>query len=151
MEARLFLAACIMYTFTLSTRWLQKKNKLTLPSVFNKWHAIFLFLILTCALYVFLFVMNGGTGDPYPVKKFLLGEIVVLGISAYGFFSAKKADKTATFHHRTCRQIRPFHVQFVWAYPPPCSQYMEGRLAVLPRAPKAKILLLRKAQKHLPY
>ncbi len=93
MEARLFLAACIMYTFTLSTRWLQKKNKLTLPSVFNKWHAIFLFLILTCALYVFLFVMNGGTGDPYPVKKFLLGEIVVLGISAYGFFSAKKADK----------------------------------------------------------
>lgn len=93
MEARLFLAACIMYTFTLSTRWLQKKNKLTLPSVFNKWHAIFLFLILTCALYVFLFVMNGGTGDPYPVKKFLLGEIVVLGISSYGFFSAKKADK----------------------------------------------------------
>lgn len=93
MEARLFLAACIMYAFTLSTRWLQKKNKLTLPSVFNKWHAIFLFLILTCALYVFLFVMNGGTGDPYPVKKFLLGEIVVLGISAYGFFSAKKADK----------------------------------------------------------
>lgn len=93
MEARLFLAACIMYTFTLSTRWLQKKKKLTLPSVFNKWHAIFLFLILTCALYVFLFVMNGGTGDPYPVKKFLLGEIVVLGISAYGFFSAKKADK----------------------------------------------------------
>lgn len=93
MEARLFLAACIMYTFTLSTRWLQKKKKLTLPSVFNKWHAIFLFLILTCALYVFLFVMNGGTGDPYPVKKFLLGEIVVLGISSYGFFSAKKADK----------------------------------------------------------
>ncbi len=93
MEARLFLAACIMYAFTLCTRWLQKKNKLTLSSVFNKWHAIFLFLILTCALYVFLFVMNGGTGDPYPVKKFVLGEIVVLGIAAYGFILAKKADK----------------------------------------------------------
>ena len=93
MEARLFLAACIMYAFTLCTRWLEKKNKLTLPSIFHKWHALFLFLILTCALYVFLFVMNGGTGDPYPIQKFFLGEIVVLGIAAYGFISAKKADK----------------------------------------------------------
>lgn len=92
MEARLFLVACIMYAFTLSTRWLQKKNKLTLPSVFNKWHALFLFLILTCALYIFLFVMNGGLGEPYPIKKFILGEIVVIGISIYGFVSAGKAD-----------------------------------------------------------
>jgi len=93
MEARLFLAACVMYAFTLGTRWLQKRNKLTSPSVFNKWNALFLFLILTCALYVFLFVINGGTGDPYPVQKFILGEIVVLGISIYGLISAKKADK----------------------------------------------------------
>ena len=93
MEARLFLAACIMYTFTLATRWLQRKGKLTLPSVFNKWHATFLLLILTCALYVFLFVMNGGAGEPYPVKKFILGEMVIVAIAIYGWIDAKKADK----------------------------------------------------------
>lgn len=92
MEARLFLAACIMYAFTLATRWLQRKNKLTLSSVFNKWHAIFLFLILTCALYVTLFVMNGGLGEPYPLKKFIIGEMIVLGISVYGYIIAGKAN-----------------------------------------------------------
>ncbi len=92
MEARLFLAACIMYAFTLATRWLQRKNKLTLSSVFNKWHAIFLFLILTCALYVALFVMNGGLGEPYPLKKFIIGEMIVLGISVYGYIIAGKAN-----------------------------------------------------------
>ena len=92
MEARLFLAACVMYTFTLVTRWLQKKNKLTLPHIFKKWNAIFLFLILTCALYVFLFVMNGGLGEPYPINKFILGELMVIGISIYGYMVAGKAD-----------------------------------------------------------
>ena len=92
MEARLFLAACIMYVFAWATRWLQKKNKLTLPSVFNKWHALFLFLILTCALYILLFVMNGGLGEPYPINKFMLGELIILGIAVYGFISAGKAD-----------------------------------------------------------
>lgn len=94
MEARLFLAACIMYAFTLATRWLQRKNKLTLSSVFNKWHAIFLFLILTCALYVALFVMNGGLGEPYPLKKFIIGEMIVLGISVYGYIIAGKANSS---------------------------------------------------------
>ena len=92
MEARLFLAACIMYAFTLTTRWLQKKKKLTLPAVFNKWHAAFLFLILTCALYVALFVMNGGQGEPYPIKKFLLGELIIVALAAYGYKAAGKAD-----------------------------------------------------------
>ena len=91
MEARLFITACIMYGFMLLTRWLQKKNKLTLPQIFNKWHSAFLFLSLTCALYVFLFVMNGGLGEPYPVGKFIMGEIVVLAIAGHGFFKAKKA------------------------------------------------------------
>ena len=93
MEARLFLAACIMYGFMLLTRWLKKHNKLTLPTIFNKWHAAFLFLILTCALYIFLFVMNGGLGEPYPVKKFIIGELIVLGISIYGYISAGKANQ----------------------------------------------------------
>ncbi len=92
MEARLFLAACIMYAFTLTTRWLQKKKKLTLPAVFTKWHAAFLFLILTCALYVALFVMNGGLGESYLVKKFLLGELIIVALSAYGYKAAGKAD-----------------------------------------------------------
>ncbi len=93
MEARLFFAACIMYGFMLLTRWLKKHNKLTLPAVFNKWHAAFLFLILTCALYIFLFVMNGGLGEPFPVKKFIIGELIVLGISIYGYISAGKATE----------------------------------------------------------
>lgn len=92
MEIRLFLAACIMYAFALVTRRLQAKKKLTLPHIFHKWHALFLFCILTCALYVFLFVMNGGTGNPYPVDKFIFGEILVLAIAIYGWFSAKKAN-----------------------------------------------------------
>lgn len=95
MEARLFTAACIMYAFMLGTRWLKKHNKLTLPHIFNKWHAGFLFLILTCALYIFLFVMNGGLGEPYPVKKFIVGEILVLGASIYGYFTASKAGEKA--------------------------------------------------------
>ncbi len=95
MEARLFTAACIMYAFMLLSRWLKKHNKLTLPTVFNKWHASFLFLILTCALYVFLFVMNGGRGEPYPVGKFIIGELVVIGISIYGYISAGKANAKA--------------------------------------------------------
>ncbi len=92
MEARLFIAACIMYAFMLLSRWLKKHNKLTLPNVFNKWHLSFLFLILTCALYVFLFVMNGGTGEPYPVSKFIIGELVVIGVSIYGYITAGKAN-----------------------------------------------------------
>ena len=88
----MFLAACIMYAFTLVTRWLQKRKKLNALSVFSKWHAIFLFLILTCALYVCLFVMNGGAGEPYPLRQFLLGEILIIGVSVYGFFTASKAN-----------------------------------------------------------
>ena len=95
MEARLFIAACIMYGFMLLSRWLKKHNKLTLPIVFNKWHASFLFLILTCALYVFLFVMNGGSGEPYPIGKFILGEIIVIVISIYGYIAAGKAKEKA--------------------------------------------------------
>lgn len=92
MEARLFIAACIMYAFMLLTRWLKKQKKLTLPVVFNKWHGTFLFLILTCALYVFLFVMNGGAGEPYPTGRFLIGELFVLGVSVYGYITAGKAS-----------------------------------------------------------
>ena len=94
MEGRLFVVACIMYGFALFTRWLQTKKKLTLPSIFNKWHSTFLFLILTCALYIILFVMNGGAGEPYPVSKFILGEILIIGVSVYGYFQASKADET---------------------------------------------------------
>ena len=91
MESRLFTAACIMYGFMLLSRWLKRHDKLTLSTVFDKWHASFLFLILTCALYVFLFVMNGGRGEPYPVGKFIIGELIVIGISIYGYITAGKA------------------------------------------------------------
>ena len=51
MEQRLFLAACIMYAFTLTTRYLTKKQKLQTAKAFGYWHASFLFIILLCAAY----------------------------------------------------------------------------------------------------
>jgi len=64
MEQRLFIIACIMYGFTLITRWLNKKGKITAGKRFAWWHAIFLFLILSSAAYMFLFVKNGGESVP---------------------------------------------------------------------------------------
>ena len=91
MEQRLFLAACVMYAFTLLTRWFKKKGYLKDLAFFGKWHAVFLFLILTCALYICLFVMSGGTGAPFPVDKFVIGAILAFGVAVYGLLKAIKA------------------------------------------------------------
>lgn len=92
MEARLFLVACIMYAFTLVTKLLKKKKKLSSQLAFGRWHGLFLLLILSCVLYIVLFVMNGGTGELYPVDKFIAGEIIVLIIAIYGFLKATNYD-----------------------------------------------------------
>lgn len=93
MEQRLFIIACIMYGFTLITRWLNKKKKITAGKPFAWWHSIFLFLILSAAAYMFLFVKNGGESVPTQWKTLLPLEIIVAGISVYGFFKAKKATE----------------------------------------------------------
>lgn len=92
MELRLFLIACIMYGFTWFTRWLKKEDRLTTSAVFAKWHAGFLFLILSCAAYIFLFVMHGGTGEPFPQNQFLIAEMVVLLISLFGYSYAQQVE-----------------------------------------------------------
>ena len=94
MEQRLFIIACIMYGFTLATRWLNKKKKITAGARFGWWHGIFLFLILSAAAYMFLFVKNGGESVPTQWGSFLWLELAVVGASVYGFFKAKKADET---------------------------------------------------------
>ena len=93
MEARLFLVACIMYAFTLLTKSLRKKNKINSQLAFSRWHGLFLLVILSCALYVILFVMNGGSGEPFPVDKFIAGEILILIASIYGFLKVSNYDE----------------------------------------------------------
>ena len=92
MEQRLFIIACIMYGFTLITRWLNKRNKISAGKRFAWWHSIFLFLILSAAVYMFLFVKNGGESVPTQWSVLLLLETIVVGVSIYSFLKAKKAD-----------------------------------------------------------
>ncbi len=92
MEQRLFTVACIMYVFTLLTRWLRKKQKLSSSKVFAWWHASYLLFILSCALYVLLFVMSGGAVENISLSKSLLGLLGVIIISVWGYFSAFKAN-----------------------------------------------------------
>lgn len=92
MEQRLFLAACIMYAFTLMTRYLTKKQKLNTAKAFGYWHASFLFIILLCAAYLLLFVMGGGTGEPVGTGKIVASIVVAAICAVYGFFHGQKAD-----------------------------------------------------------
>lgn len=93
MEQRLFWAACIMYAFTLTTRYLTKKGKLNTAKAFGWWHASFLFIILLCAAYLLLFVMGGGTGEPVGMGKIVLSLLIALGAAWYGYFTGLKADE----------------------------------------------------------
>lgn len=92
MESRLFLVACIMYAFTLTSRYLYKKNKLNTPKKFALWNASFLFIILSCALYVFLFIMSGG--EFISRYKIVFGELGILLCSLFGYFNAKRRYAT---------------------------------------------------------
>ena len=93
MELRLFVIACIMYSFTLVTRRLQSRGKITQGTRFGWWHAVFLFIILSAAAYMFLFVKNGGESVPTQWSVLLPLEVLITAIAGYGFFHAKKADK----------------------------------------------------------
>lgn len=91
MEQRLFAVACVMYAFTLLTRYLKKKEKLSTSMAFGVWHGSFLLVILLCALYVLLFLLGEGSGDPIGSGKVVLWICVALACGLYGFVQGKKA------------------------------------------------------------
>lgn len=93
MEQRLFIAACIMYAFTLTTRYLTKKGKLQTAKSFAWWHSSFLFIILLCAAYLLFFVMGGGTGEPVGAGKILLSILVAAACAVYGYNRGMKAGE----------------------------------------------------------
>lgn len=92
MEQRLFIAACVMYAFTLVTRYLNKRKKLTAAQSFARWHASFLFLIILCAAYLLLFVMGGGTGEPVGMGKIIASLVLAAACAVYGYHSGRKAN-----------------------------------------------------------
>ena len=92
MELRLFIIACIMYGFTWLTRLLKKGDRLTSAAIFGNWHGLFLFLILSCAAYLFFFVVKGGVEEPLHNYPFLVVEIIILLISLFGYSYANQME-----------------------------------------------------------
>ncbi len=97
MEQRLFLAACVMYIFSLLSKCLFKKNSLESPIKFAAWNSVFLLFILGCAYFIFSFLTNSEI-PAFPEEKSLSLKTIILwtlivGTAIYGFFSAKKKDK----------------------------------------------------------
>lgn len=92
MEMRLFLIACIMYVFSLISRWLYKKEKLAGNGTFAGWYFLYLTCILNSAWYLYLFVSNGGEGAPFPWEKMGIGSGIIFIYSLCRFFSILKAD-----------------------------------------------------------
>lgn len=93
MEQRLFLAACVMYIFSLTSKYLFKKNKLETPISFGMWHAGFLLFFLGCVYAIFSFIINNGTAvnlDGGLSKKDIMAWLVILAVSVGGFFYAKQ-------------------------------------------------------------
>lgn len=93
MELRLLIVACIMYLFARLTKWLVSKGVFKEPVPLARWHGLFLLLILSCAAYVLLFVMNGGPGSPFPKDKFFILEIGVVVFSLYRLSKMSNADE----------------------------------------------------------
>ena len=94
MEQRLFLIACVMYVFTLITRYLNKKEALKTPWRFAIWHSAFLVCILVCAWYVISFILsNGMGGEAIPAGKQALVYLFILAAAFYGLKSGYEAKK----------------------------------------------------------
>lgn len=97
MEQRLFLIACVMYAFTLITRYLNKKELLKTPWRFAAWHSAFLVSILGCAWYVISFILsNGMGGEAIPAGKQALAYLIIIAAAFYGLkagYTAKNEQK----------------------------------------------------------
>ena len=95
MEQRLFIIACIMYCFSILSRSLDKKGKLSGQERFSIWYASYLICILNCVLYLYLFVSSGGEGAPFPWLKMGIGSGLVVCYTIYRWMKVKKADTAA--------------------------------------------------------
>ena len=93
MELRLFSIACIMYVFSLVSRWIYKKGKIANVRQFANWYSWYLFFILGSSVYLYLFVSGGGEGAPFPWKKMIIGFCAVIGYSIYRFVRVLKSTK----------------------------------------------------------
>lgn len=97
MEERLFYIACIMYVFSLATRWLIKKNKLAHPRAFAWWRFLYLMFFLNSAWYLYLFVSGGGVDIPF--GKAATGVALIWGYAVFQFFRAKQSDAAQKEKH----------------------------------------------------
>ena len=94
MEQRLFLVACMMYAFSFVTKQLDKKGKLKDIRRFSIWYFLYLIFILTCAVYLYLFVAGGGEGGEFSWLKMGIGFVAVLVYSIFRFFKVKQANES---------------------------------------------------------
>ena len=86
MEQRLFAVACVMYAFTLLTRYLKKKEKLSTSMAFGVWHGSFLLVIAVCLVYFALFAW-GGKRRPYWLGKGYFVGLCSIGLQPVWFCS----------------------------------------------------------------
>lgn len=93
MEQRLFIIACIMYIFSLISKWLFKKNKLEKPLCFGMWNGVFWLLFLGCLYALFNFIMmSSSAGGPESAitNKDKLFSILIIAFSIGNFIYAKQ-------------------------------------------------------------
>ena len=92
MEQKLFIAACVMYVFSIVSKWLLKKNKLENLIKFSLWNACFVLFFLECVYGIFSFILSNGEVNLSSVisKKDVIFSFIILGLSGWGFVYAYK-------------------------------------------------------------
>ena len=92
MEQKLFIAACIMYIFSIVSKGLLKKNKLNNLLNFSLWNACFVLFFTSCIYSIFNFILTNGDVILSSIisKKDVVVMLIILGISIWGFFYAYK-------------------------------------------------------------
>ena len=93
MEQRLFLIACVMYVFSLISKWLFKRKKLENQVLFGAWNGIFWLLFLGCLYILFNFITASGAAaalQDSQTKKELFAWGMIVAISVGNFIYAKR-------------------------------------------------------------
>ena len=92
MEQKLFIAACVMYLFSIVSKWLLKKNKLNNLLDFSLWNAGFVLFFIGCIYAIFSFILTNGEANLSSgiSKKEVLAALIILGLSAWGFVYSYK-------------------------------------------------------------